>query len=407
MTSKDPREEGIRRKFSQIVPYLNERTLRMWAAIEAKELGFGGVTMVARATGLSRTTVAAGVRELSHPGGMAGDRVRTPGAGRRRLSENDPRLIPDLDALILPVPRGDVEPPLRWTSKSTQILAQELRAKGHTISARSVSQLLREAGYSLQANQKSVESAKERPSRDQQFQWIASIAAAFLEANQPVVVVQTKNRRVLSDLNHQRIERTPSGSTETVPVEDFLGLAWDESTSYRGGLAKSEDGIGVGIDEEAALFVAENISRWWERIRQTPKGSARILYVVVDGGRAQDLVQRPWRETLQALANRTQLTLHVSRLPSGTYKWRSMDCRLVAMIRLNLGERGLRSYSVVVSGLEPNQSEVGTRALEPCHHTPDSSEIGVDDSALANVVQEAEQGGPEWNYSIKPQTFRD
>jgi len=407
MTSNDPREEGIRRKFSQIVPYLNERTLRMWAAIEAQELGFGGVAMVARATGLSRATVAAGVRELIHPGGMAGDRVRKPGAGRRRLAENDPRLIPDLDALILPVPRGDVEPALRWTTKSTQILAQELRAKGHTISVRSVSQLLRENGYSLQENHKSAQSAKERPSRDQQFQWIASIAAAFLEVNQPVVVVQTQNRLVLSDLNHQRIERTPSGSTETVPVEDFLGLAWDESTSYRGGLANGEDGIGVGIEEETALFVAENISRWWERMGRTPKGSARTLYIVVDGGRVQDWVQRAWTATFQALANRTQLTLHVSRLPSGTYKWRSMDRPLVAMISLNLGERGLRTYSVVVSGLQPNQSEVGTRAPESCHRTPDSSEIGVDDSALANAVHEAEQGGPEWNYSIKPQTFRD
>ncbi len=407
MTSNDPREEDIRRKFSQIVPYLNERTLRMWAAIEAQELGFGGVAMVARATGLSRTTVAAGVRELTHPGAMAGDRVRKPGAGRRRLTENDPSLIPDLDALILPGPRGEVEPALRWTSKSTQILAQELRAKGHTISARSVSQLLQEMGYSLQLNQKSVESAKERPSRDQQMQWIASMAAAFLETNQPVVVVQTKNRLVLSDLSNQRVERTPPGSTETVPVDDFLGLAGDESTLYRGDLANGEDGIGVGIDEDMALFVAENISRWWERMGRTPKGSARTLYVVVDGGRAQDLFKGPWTETLQALANRTQLTLHVSRLPSGTYKWRSMDRRLVAMMSLNLGERGFRTYSVVVSGLEPNYSDVGTRALEPCHLTPDASEIGVDDSTLANVVHEAEQGCSEWDYSIKPQTFRD
>ena len=202
MASNDQSEEAIRRKFSELAPYLNERTRRMWAATEAHALGFGGVVIVARATGMTRDTVSAGLQELTHPEVMPVDRVRKPGAGRRRLTETDPTLQSELDALINPVTRGDPESALRWTSKSTQKLAQELRAKGHTISDRTVSQLLREAGYSLQANQKVVEGAKDHPDRDLQFQWIAGKTAAFQAANQPVISVDAKKKELVGEFKN-------------------------------------------------------------------------------------------------------------------------------------------------------------------------------------------------------------
>jgi len=200
MASTEAQEAVIRRKYQQLQRFLNERTRRLWAAAEAQTLGYGGVAMVARATGLTRDTVQAGVEDLEdleHGAAVPVDRVRRPGAGRRRITDKDPTVWADLDALINPATRGDPESPLRWTSKSVKKLAAALRAKGHTISADTVRTLLREAGYRLQANRKVIEGTKEHPDRDEQFQWIADQTAAFQAAEQPVISVDAKKKELV------------------------------------------------------------------------------------------------------------------------------------------------------------------------------------------------------------------
>ena len=212
MAYTSQQEQIIRDKFLGLAEYLNERSRRIWAALEARALGFGGVAMVARATGIHRDTITAGLEELKQPVAVPLDRIRKPGAGRRRLTEKDPTLQSDLEALINPVTRGDPESALRWTSKSTQKLATELRAQGHTMSAHKVGELLHEAGYSLQSNRKVVEGAADHPDRDAQFQWIADQTAAFQAANQPVISVDAKKKELVGDFKNGGQEWLPQGA---------------------------------------------------------------------------------------------------------------------------------------------------------------------------------------------------
>ena len=232
MANTSQQEQIIRDKFLGLTQYLNERSRRVWAALEARARGFGGVTMVARATGIHRDTITAGLEELKPHEAVPLDRIRKPGAGRRRLTDKDPTLQTDLDALINPVPRGDPESALRWTSKSTQKLAAELRVRGHTISAHKVGELLREAGYSLQSHRKVTEGTADHPDRDAQFPGIADQTAAFQAAHQPVISVDAKKKELVGDFKNGGQEWLPQGEPEAVHVYDFPSLAIGQATPY-------------------------------------------------------------------------------------------------------------------------------------------------------------------------------
>jgi hypothetical protein len=276
----------IRRKYLSLAPVLDERSRRHWAAAEAQELGWGGVTAVATATGLSRTTIAAGLRDLGdRPGGEAlGPGIRRPGGGRPHSVDTDLGLWAALDALVDPVTRGDPESPLRWTCKSTRRLAEELGRQGHRVSAGTVAAILREAGYSLQANRKTREGAR-HPDRNAQFEYISAQVRRLQKRGQPVASVDTKRKKSVGDFRNPGREWQPRGQPEEVRVHDFQDPALGKVIPYGVYDVTNDQGwVSVGIDHDTAHFAARAIRRWWEDMgnRRFPRGHE--LLITADGG---------------------------------------------------------------------------------------------------------------------------
>jgi hypothetical protein len=408
MADTSQQEQIIRDKFLGLAPYLNERSRRVWAALEARALGFGGIAMVERATGIHRDTITAGLQELKQPNAVPLDRIRKSGAGRHRLTEKDPTLQADLEALINPVTRGDPESALRWTSKSTQKLAAELRTQGHTISAHKIGELLREAGYSLQSNRKVVEGATDHPDRDAQFQWIADQTSAFQEANQPVISVDAKKKELVGDFKNRGQEWLPHGEPEVVNVYDFPSSAVGKVTPYGiYDITHNEGWVNVGIDHDTGAFAAESIGRWWDLMGKERYPHAEHLYITADGGGSNGSRNRLWKVSLQALANRTHLTIHVSHFPPGTSKWNKIEHRLFSFISLNWRGRVLRTLETVVNCIANTRTEKGLTVKAELDTGSYPTGIPVDDETLAHLDLAPESFHGEWNYIIKPQSLNN
>ena len=405
MANTEAQEVVIRRKYQQLRPFLNERTRRLWAAIEAQAIGYGGVAMVARATGLTRDTVTAGVEDLEHGALLPAHRVRQTGGGRRRITDKDPTLEADLDALINPVTRGDPESPLRWTSKSAEKLAAALQGKGHTISADTVRVLLREAGYSLQANRKVVEGTQEHPDRDEQFQWIADQTAAFQAAAQPVISVDAKKKELVGAFKNGGREWQETQHPDAVNVYDFPSLAECKATPYGVyDVTRNEGWVNVGIDHDTAAFAAASIGRWWDQMGQECYPEAHHLYITADGGGSNGWRNRLGEIELQALANRTGLTIHVSHFPPGTSQWNKIEHRLFSVISMNWRGRVLRTIETLVQCIGHTQTTQGLTVRAELDTTVYPTGQPVDPNVLAHLNWVPENFHGEWNYVIAPQT---
>ena len=284
MTDEDRRLE---QKYQALGPRLDERTLRLWAAVEAQSLDHGGVSAVARATGLSRTTIHAGLKELASPvspGGISGQRSRAKGGGRKRLASKDPQLTADLEKLVSPMTRGDPMSPLRWTCKSTTRLAEVLNEKAHRVSQRTVCDLLAAQGYSLQSVRKRREGSH-HPERDAQFQHIAKRVKEFQGEGQPVISVDTKKKELVGDYANKGQEWQPKGQAQAVQVHDF----GKEKVAPYGvyDLGRNEGWVSVGTDHDTAEFAVETIRRWWQKMGREIYPRAKQLLITADGGRQQ------------------------------------------------------------------------------------------------------------------------
>ena len=296
----------VRRMYLLLEPELDERRRRQWAAVEARELGFGGVSLVARATGLSRPTITAGLRELELPTPertQAAERIRRPGGGRRRLVEADPGLLEALEAMIDPVTRGDPESPLRWTCKSTAKLASELARQDHPVSDRTVATLLKQAGYSLQANRKTREGSS-HPDRNAQFEHINAQVKTFHKQRQPVISVDTKKKELVGNFKNSGREWRPKGTPEEVRVHDFPDPELGKAIPYGVyDLASNEGWVSVGITHDTARFAVASIRRWWTEMGAARFPNARKLMITADGGGSNSSRNRLWKVALQELAD--------------------------------------------------------------------------------------------------------
>ena len=406
MANTDAQEAAIRRKYEILAPFLNERARRLWAAVEAQALGYGGIGLVARASGLHRDTVAAGLDEIENPReDVPVTRARKPGAGRRRLVDRDPTLWTDLDALINPATRGDPESSLRWTSKSTGKLAAALQAQGHRISPDTVGVLLRQAGYRLQANRKVHEGTKDHPDRDAQFQWIADQTATFQAAGQPVISVDAKKKELIGAFKNGGREWQVSGEPETVNVYDFPSLADAKVTPYGVyDVTQNEGWVNVGIDHDTAAFAAASIGRWWDQMGHDRYREATHLYITADGGGSNGSRNRLWKVELQALANRTRLTIHVSHFPPGTSKWNKIEHRLFSFISLNWRGRVLRTLETLVECIANTQTATGLRVHAAVDDGMYPTGVTVDPETLAGLNWTSETFHGDWNYVIAPQS---
>jgi transposase len=402
--------ERIRRKYQALGPVLDERSRRQWAAAEAKELGYGGVSAVARATSLARDTIQAGGRELEyrrrHPDETPSPRLRQPGGGRKPLTETDPELVSALEALVEPLTRGDPESPLRWTCKSTRRLAQELTDQGHAVGYRTVAWLLHEAGYSLQANRKTRE-GNQHPDRNAQFEYINAQAQTWQKRRQPVISVDTKKKELVGDFKNAGQEWHPQGEPEQVRVHDFLDPELGKAIPYGVyDVTNNQGWVNVGIDHDTAYFAAASIRRWWQEMGARRFPRAERLLITADGGGSNSHRSRLWKVALQELANEIGLTLAVCHFPPGTSKWNKVEHRLFSFITKNWRGKPLVSHQVIVNLIAKTTTTKGLIVKAALDTASYETGIKVTDEQMAALkITPAEFHG-EWNYTVKPHRKR-
>lgn len=405
--------ESVREKYARLQPFLDERARRVWAAAEAASLGHGGVTLVARATGLARSTIYEGerdLREAAPPDAMAAApdrgprlrRVRRPGGGRKPLTERDPELVTALEALVDPLARGDPQSPLRWTTKSTRKLAATLRAQGHPISHEKVAELLRARDYRLQKNRKTQEGTS-HPDRDAQFEYINAQAQAFQAADQPVVSVDTKKKELVGPFANGGREWHAGGCPEEVRVHDFPDPERGKAIPYGVyDLHANEGWVSVGIDHDTAEFAVESVRRWWRQMGQPRYPTATQLMISADSGGSNASQARLWKVALQAFADETGLEITVSHFPPGTSKWNTIEHRMFSEITKNWRGRPLVSHEVIVDLIASTKTEKGLTIRAGLDEGKYPTGKKVSDAEMhALALKRAEFHG-EWNYTLYP-----
>ncbi len=395
----------IRRKYRALAPELDERRRRQWAAAESCELGWGGVSIVAQATGLSRTTINAGKGELAQPPKqrtVEAMRVRRPGGGRRPLSESDPDLQTALENLIEPTTRGDPESPLRWTCKSIRNLADELTRENHPVGAVTVAKLLRQAGYSLQANRKTREGAS-HPDRNAQFEYINASVQRFLKRGQPAVSVDAKKKENVGDFKNGGREWFPKGEPEEVRVYDFLIKSLGKAALYGVyDLLQNQGWVSVGIDHDTAQFAVNSIRRWWYEMGQERFPRVRELLITADGGGSNSHRCRLWKVSLQELADELGIPLFVCHFPPGTSKWNKIEHRLFSFITKNWRARPLKSLEVIVNLIANTTTRTGLVVKAALDTNTYPTEIKVSDEQLGRLRLKRHDFHGEWNYTLSP-----
>ena len=318
----------MRLKYVALEPELTERSRRLWAATEARALGHGGIALVERATGVSRSTISRGLRELELGEVLGPERTRRRGGGRKRATEKDPTLLPDLESLVEPTASGDPDSPLRWTSKSVRKLADELTTMGHEVSHKLVADLLHELRYSLQANRKTREGSH-HPDRDAQFGYINDMVARFQDEGQPVISVDTKKKELIGDFKNPGREWRPKGSPERVRVHDFLIPEQGKAIPYGVyDLTRNQGWVSVGVTHDTASFAVNAIRSWWKHMGRPSYRDANALLITADAGGSNGPRVRLWKWELQRFANRTGLSIMVCHFPPGTSKWNKIEHRL-------------------------------------------------------------------------------
>jgi len=395
----------IQGKYRSLEPELDERLRRQWAAAEARDLGWGGVTVVAQATGMSRTTVTAGLRELALPEAeraAEANRVRRPGGGRKPLTETDPGLLAALEALIEPTTRGDPESPLRWTCKSTRRLADELTRQNHPVRARTVAKLLREADYSLQGNRKTREGAS-HPDRNAQFEYINARVQRFLKRDQPAISVDAKKKEKVGDFKNGGQEWLPKGEPEEVRVYDFLIKSLGKVTPYGVyDLLHNQGWVSVGIDHDTAQFAVNSIRRWWYEMGQQRFPRARELLITADGGGSNSSRSRLWKVSLQGLADELGIRLFVCHFPPGTSKWNKIEHRLFNFSTHNWRGRPLVSQEVIVNLIASTTTQTGLIVKAAIDKNRYPTKTKVTDEQLGRLRMKRHDFHGEWNYTLSP-----
>jgi transposase len=395
----------IQRKYQLLLPEMDERRRRQWAAAEARELGGGGISLVARATGLSRPTITAGLRELEQPTAeraAEAPRIRRRGGGRPPVTKTDPGLRAAWESLREPATRGDPMSPLRWTCQSTRRLAEDLTRRKHPVGPRTVAALLHEAGYSLQAHRKTRDGAS-HPDRNAQFEDTNARVGRVLLRGQPAIAVDTKKKEWVGDFQSGGREWHPRGKPEEVRVHDFLdktlGKAIPSGVYDR---LNNEGWVRVGIDHDTAQFATASIRRGWSEMGQERFPQARELLITADGGGSNGYRTRLWKVSLHALADELGLTLLVGPFPPGTSKWNQIEHRLFSFITPNWRGRPLVSLQAIVSLIARTTTGTGLMVKAAWDTNQYDTAIKVSDEELAGLQLQRHEFHGDWNYTISP-----
>ncbi len=394
---------GARHK--QLEGILNERQRRLHAAVEAKVLGYGGVKRVSEATGVARGSILAGIKELESPQAGPVDephRVRRAGAGRKKLTDQDSGLREALERLVEPTSRGDPMSALRWTCKSLKQLARELCRQGHPISHVTAGVLLKELGYSLQGNRKTLEGSS-HPDRNAQFEYINSKAQAALSQSQPVISVDTKKKELVGQYKNGGAEWMPQGSPEQVKVHDFVDKELGRANPYGVyDVANNNAWVSVGTDHDTASFAVATIRRWWFAMGRPAYPAARELMIMADGGGSNGSRVRLWKLELQQLADELGLTVRVSHFPPGTSKWNKIEHRLFSFISMNWRGQPLVSHEVIVNLIAATTTQKGLHVRAAIDDSLYEKGVKVTDTQFTTIRIAPDDFHGDWNYAISP-----
>ena len=395
-------EATIRQKFMILDSHLNERSRRIWAASEAKVLGYGGISIVARATGISRRAILVGVRETASRELIPQGRIRKLGGGRRSAIQHQPDLSTKLELLVDPLTRGDPESPLRWTCKSTRALARELCRMGYDVSSRIVALLLHEMGYSLQGNSKTLE-GKQHPDRNAQFEYINACVIAQMRASQPVISVDTKKKELVGNYVNKGTQWLKKGQSQKVNGHDFPDPAIPRAHPYGiYDLSRNVGFVNVGTDHDTATFAVSSIRKWWRTEGKRAYPKAKRIQITADAGGSNGSRLRLWKWELQRLADETGLSIAVSHFPPGTSKWNKVEHRLFSFISSNWRGKPLIDYETVVNLISKTITTKGLKVTckldRSCY--PVGIEVSPENWAKINIVRADFHG--DWNYTIRP-----
>jgi hypothetical protein len=406
----DVNPEDIELRFRSLSAFLDERMRRLVAAAESTAIGYGGVSVVARATGVSRRAITEGMKELSQPKAShepaAEFRIRRKGAGRKRVVDKNPGLREHLDRLVDPVTRGDRESPLRWTCKSVRVLAEELQREGHAVSYQTVAELLHEMDYSLQANRKKLEGSQ-HADRNQQFEYINRKAQRYLKQGEPVISVDTKKKELVGDFKNPGREWQPQGRPEPVRIHDFEIRQPENGKVAPYGvydLGRNVGWVSVGVDHDTAEFAVESIRRWWRWMGRGSYSQAKRLLITADSGGSNGARVRLWKWELQQPADETGLEIAVCHFPPGTSKWNKIEHRLFSFISQNWRGKPLISHQVIIDLISATTTNTGLTVKSKIDTNIYEPGLKVSDQQMAELQLRREKFHGDWNYKLLPRS---
>lgn len=394
---------SIDQKLDRVLPFLNEKQQRIYLASEAEYIGFGGVTAISQASGVSRPTIILGKKELKE--GLIEpphERIRKKGGGRKKLFEKDPGILLELDKLVDPVTRGDPMSPLRWTCKSTRQLADALKKKGFNVSHVSVAEILKNLGYSLQANAKVLEGG-DHPDRDKQFQYINKLSEKYLTREIPVISVDTKKKELVGNFKNPGSEWEISGQPVEVNVYDFQDKEVGKAVPYGiYDIGKNEGFVNVGTSFDTSSFAVESIRRWWIEMGQPEYQKTKHLLITADGGGSNGYRRKLWKTEIQNFSNEFNLKVTICHLPPGTSKWNKIEHRLFSFITMNWRGKPLTSFETIVELIGSTTTTKGLKVKSMLDENEYEKGIVVQDAELKSVNIYPHKFHGEWNYTIKP-----
>jgi transposase len=393
---------GITARYEALKTLLDERARRLLVAAESNAVGRGGISVVAKATGISRPVIRQGVADLKNPKALAGGRVRKEGGGRKRVIDKDASLKTDLQSMLESTTRGDPQAALRWTCKSVRQLTSELKRRGHQVSHQVVADLLHELGYSLQANRKTKEGSS-HPDRNAQFEHLNGKVKWSVSRHQPVISVDTKKKELVGDFKNGGRELRPKGQPEQVRVHDFVDPELGRATPYGiYDLGRNSGWVSVGMDHDTAEFAVETIRRWWRTMGRPAYPQATRLLITADAGGSNGSRLRLWKVELQQLADETGLRIAVCHFPPGTSKWNKIEHRLFSYITQNWRGKPLRSFQTIVNLIAATTTTTGLKVHAELNTEAYQAGIKISDQELALVNIRRDKFHCDWNYEIQP-----
>ena len=397
------KEREIQLKFEKLQPHFDEKSRRLWAGTEALMLGKGGVSLVSRATGITRPTIIAGREEIKNPDSIIKDRVRRQGAGRKRTVDTDKTFKPDLETLIEPVTRGDPESPLRWSAKSTRKLSEAMTKKGHQSSDRLIARTLKDMDYSLQANRKTNEGKSDHPDRNAQFEYINEQAKKFQNKKQPTISVDAKKKENIGNFKNNGQEYHKKGQPQEVNVYDFIDKNLGKVAPYGVyDVLHNKGWVNVGISSDTAEFAVESIRTWWREMGKPLYRQAKEIFITADCGGSNGYRTKLWKKELQRLANELKLVIHVSHFPPGTSKWNKIEHRMFSFISKNWRGKPLMDRTTVVNLISNTRTKNGLEIKARLDEKQYQKGIKVSEKELRNINITRDEFHGEWNYAIHP-----